>query len=79
MSEAEAIICATRNGGLAYNMNGEVGTLAEGTLADLVIVDGNPLDDITVLQDHSKLTVMKDGVLYHDLANDNPYLSQLSE
>lgn len=79
MSEAEAIICATRNGGLAYNMNGEVGTLAEGTLADLVIVDGNPLDDITVLQDHSKLTVMKDGVLYHELANDNPYLSQLSE
>lgn len=79
MRNAEAIICATRNGGLAYNLNGEVGTLAEGSLADLVIVDGDPLTDITVLQDHSLLTVMKDGVLYQDLANDNPYLSQLSE
>ena len=57
MSNAESLICATRNGGLAFEPDGSVGTLEEGSLADLVIVDGNPLEDITVLQDHQKLTV----------------------
>lgn len=76
MRPAESLICATRNGGLAFDPNGSLGTLAAGKLADLVIVDGNPLDDITVLQDHQKLTVMRDGVLYTDLANPNPYLAK---
>lgn len=76
MSTGESLICATRNGGLAYDSSGSVGTLAEGTLADLVIVDGNPLEDIRLLQDHHRLTVMKDGVLYRDLANHNPYRHQ---
>jgi len=79
MRPAESLICATRNGGLAFDPNGSLGTLAAGTLADLVIVDGNPLDDITVLQDHQKLTVMRDGVLYSDLANPNPYLAKQAE
>ncbi len=75
MSNAEAIICATRYGGLAADPDGSVGTLATGSYADLVIVDGNPLEDITVLQDHSKLSVMKDGVLYQNLGNANPWLA----
>ena len=74
MSNAEAILCATKNGGLAFDPYGSVGTIEEGSLADLVIVDGDPLDDIRVLQDHSKLQIMKDGVLYQDLTNTNPYL-----
>ena len=61
MSSAEALICATRNGGAAFAPRGGLGTLAEGSLADLVLVDGDPIADIRVLQDHSKLTVMKDG------------------
>lgn len=79
MRPAESIIAATRNGGLAYDPAGSVGTLKPDTLADLVIVDGDPLSDITVLQDHDKLQVMKDGVLYRDLANANPYLAHLEE
>ena len=74
MSNAEAILCATKNGGLAFDPYGSVGTIEEGSLADLVIVDGDPLNDIRVLQDHSKLQIMKDGVLYQDLTNTNPYL-----
>jgi imidazolonepropionase-like amidohydrolase len=61
MSSAEALLCATRNGGLAFDPRGSLGTLAAGTLADLVVVDGDPLRDIRVLQDHAKLRVMKDG------------------
>ena len=61
MSSAEALLCATRNGGLAFDPRGRVGTLAAGSLADLVVVDGDPLCDIRVLQDRAKLAVMKDG------------------
>ena len=74
MSPAEALICATRYGGQAFDTGGSVGTLEVGTLADLVIVDGDPMTDIKVLQDHQKLTVIKDGVLYRDLHNANPYI-----
>jgi imidazolonepropionase-like amidohydrolase len=75
MSPAEALICATRYGGLAADPDGGRGTLEPGKLADLVIVDGDPLADITHLQDHARLTVMKGGVLYQDLHNENPYLT----
>jgi imidazolonepropionase-like amidohydrolase len=61
MSSAEALVCATRNGGLAFDPRGTVGTLAEGSLADLLVVDGDPIADVRVLQDHGKLRVMKDG------------------
>ena len=61
MRPAEALICATRNGGQAFDPCGSVGTLAEGSLADLIVVDGDPLTDIRVLQDHARLQVMKDG------------------
>ena len=79
MSNAESLICATRNGGLAFEPNGSIGTLEEDSLADLVIVDGNPLEDITILQDHQNLTVMKDGVLYQNLENPNPYLANTTQ
>ena len=79
MSNAQSLLCATRNGGIAHDPNGSLGTLEEGTNADLIIVDGDPLNDIRVLQDHSKLTVMKGGQLYKDLANANPYLATCVE
>jgi imidazolonepropionase-like amidohydrolase len=59
MRPAEALLCATRNGGQAFDPEGRVGTLGKGSIADIVIVDGNPLQDIRILQDHSKLTVSK--------------------
>ena len=62
MRPTEALICATRNGGIAMDPSGALGTLQAGTSADVVMVDGDPLADIRVLQDHDKLTVMKGGV-----------------
>jgi imidazolonepropionase-like amidohydrolase len=61
MSNAEALICATRNGGAAFDPRGNVGTLTEDSVADLLLVSGDPLTDIRILQDRAKLKVMKDG------------------
>ena len=61
MSPAEALICATRNGGLAMDSSGRTGTIEVGSVADIVIVEGDPMEDIRLLQDHSKLTVIKGG------------------
>ncbi len=59
MRPAEALLCATRNGGQAFDPQGRLGTLSKDSIADIVIVDGDPLEDIRVLQDHDKLTVVK--------------------
>jgi imidazolonepropionase-like amidohydrolase len=57
----EAIACATRNGARLMRMADRIGTLEPGKLADMVIVNGDPLKDITLLQDRSRLSVMKGG------------------
>jgi imidazolonepropionase-like amidohydrolase len=75
MRPLEALMCATTYGGLAFDPEGSVGTLTAGSMADLVIVDGAPDQNIRVLQNHDLLTVMKGGTLYRDLANPNPYLA----
>lgn len=62
MSPAEALICATRNGGQAFDPSGRVGTLVSGAFADLLVVNGDPVRDVRVLQDHGNLKVMKGGV-----------------
>lgn len=45
---------------------GPIGVVEEGAYADLVIVEGNPLEDITILADPEKTLslIMKDGVIY---------------
>jgi imidazolonepropionase-like amidohydrolase len=57
----EAIVAATRHGAELMRMQDRIGTLVPGRLADLVIVDGDPLRDVAVLQERSRLTVMKGG------------------
>lgn len=62
MTPMDAIVSATKYGSQIMEMEDELGTIEVGKLADILVVDGNPLDDITVLQDHSKLKViLKDG------------------
>jgi imidazolonepropionase-like amidohydrolase len=45
---------------------GPLGTVAEGTYADLLMVEGNPLADLGVLMNPQKNLkfIMKDGVVY---------------
>lgn len=61
----EALVCATRNGGLAMRSQGDLGTLQTGMLADMLLVDGDPLRDLSILTDTSRLAmIMKDGHLH---------------
>lgn len=62
---AQALRAATFHGGQIMGMGDELGLIREGFLADLVLVDGDPLADIALLQDRHRLTaVMKDGRLH---------------
>ena len=67
-SPAETLMMATKWGGECFAGTGntaEVGEVKKGYLADIVMVDGDPLADITLLQDRDNfLMIMKDGA-YH--------------
>ncbi|MCC7243862.1 MAG: PD40 domain-containing protein [Acidobacteria bacterium] len=62
LSPAEAIRTATAVPASAFGLGGDLGTIEVGKLADLVIVDGNPLQAITDLRRTRR--VVKDGVVY---------------
>ncbi len=64
MSTMDALKAGTINAAFALDMQDEIGTLEEGKRADILVVDGDPLTDIAVLQDKKRLKViMKDGVI----------------
>jgi len=56
ISPLEAITTATKNGAWAMGMEDELGTLEAGKLADVLVIDGDPTSDITILNDKSKLS-----------------------
>jgi len=70
MSEMEAIIAATKNSAEACNVEKYVGTIEAGKLADILIVNGDPLSDIHILTDKEKIqVVMQSGKIAIDRRN----------
>lgn len=67
MTPMQAIVASTKMGAQLLGMGDSLGTLEPGRLADVVLVDGDPLADITVVAKpaHVKM-VMKGGVVYKD-------------
>src|SRR5262249_51655208 len=64
LSAIEAIAAATYNNGRVLNLEGEVGGVATGMLGDLLVVDGDPSQDITILQDRTRIEhIILDGEL----------------
>ena len=49
MTPTQIIVAATKNGARSCNMENEIGTLEAGKLADVLVVDGNPLADVHAL------------------------------
>jgi imidazolonepropionase-like amidohydrolase len=72
---AEALKMATADNGELMALSGfinpypsRLGVVEEGALADLVLVDGNPLEHIELIADPDRnfLVIMKDGTIYKD-------------
>jgi imidazolonepropionase-like amidohydrolase len=62
-SPTEALVAATKLGGELMDM--DVGTIEAGKFADLLLIDGNPLSDLALLQDISRMpVVMKSGIFH---------------
>jgi imidazolonepropionase-like amidohydrolase len=61
MSPSDALVAATKNGALAMRMQDSLGTIETGKIADLVVLDADPLADISNIRKVS--AVVKDGVL----------------
>ena len=60
--EEHVLWSATAWGGPMMKLGKQIGYIREGCLADILLIDGDPLADITVLQDKARiLAVMKDG------------------
>jgi len=58
----DAIVTATKNGAMACFMGDKTGTIEPGKFADIIIIDGNPLADIKILQKVEKIKmVMLEG------------------
>jgi imidazolonepropionase-like amidohydrolase len=65
----EALSAATLLGGELMGMGDELGQVKQGFLADLLLVDGDPTQDVTILQDRKRLrAIMKDGRFHKDPA-----------
>lgn len=67
MTPMEAIQAATRYGGEIMGMGHELGMVREGYLADLLLVDGDPLQNVRILQDKQRIKmIMKDGKFHKE-------------
>jgi imidazolonepropionase-like amidohydrolase len=61
-TEMEAIVAATKGNAQAVGLTGQVGEIVPGKLADVIVLNKDPLADITVLQGGKHLSwVIKDG------------------
>ena len=64
LSPLEAITAGTRNGAKMMGLEGEIGEISEGALADLIVVRGDPSKQVNVLMDKRNIEmVIKDGRL----------------
>ena len=68
MGAMAAIVSATKTNAALFRLEDRIGTVEEGKDADLILVAGNPLEDIAVLADAANIrVVVKQGVILKDL------------
>jgi len=63
----EALMAATKICAEALGLEDQIGTVESGKLADILVIDGNPLEDIKLLQDSNTIRmVIKNGDIVLD-------------
>lgn len=68
LSPMDAIVSATRVNAEIFGLADKLGTIAAGKWADMIVVDGNPLDDVRLFAQPDKVVmVMKEGKVLKDL------------
>lgn len=73
MTPKEALISATRLGGELMMRGNELGQIQPGFIADLVMVDGDPLQDLRILSEPARIAlVMQDGIIHKHLGDNSP-------
>jgi imidazolonepropionase-like amidohydrolase len=67
LSPMQALLTATSKAAQNIGRESQLGTIEAGKLADLVVVDGNPLADIRILQDQARIKIVfKEGDIVID-------------
>ena len=67
MTPMQAIVAATGDAANCMGLDADIGSIAPGKRADLILVEGNPLDDISILERGKAVKyVMKDGITHLD-------------
>ena len=71
MATSNAAEVLTWSGGMNPYKYGSLGTIVVGGYADMVLVEGNPLDDIKIIEDYSNnfKVIMKDGKIWKNTLN----------
>jgi imidazolonepropionase-like amidohydrolase len=64
-SPAEVLSAATMHGARLMGMGHELGLIKDGYLADLLLVDGDPVHDVRILQDKQKIVVIMQEGRFH--------------
>jgi imidazolonepropionase-like amidohydrolase len=65
LTPMQALVATTATAAAAIGLGDQVGTIAPGKLADLIVVDGDPLQDVAIVRDRARIAlVMKDGAVF---------------
>lgn len=68
ISPLDTLLAATRYAAEFLMWDDKIGTIQNGKLADIIAVDGNPLEDMSVMTHDNIQLIMKDGVVYKNTA-----------
>ena len=61
MTPMQAIVATTHNAAMLMKLDNDLGTVEPGKIADLVLVNGDPLADIQVLRPHANIVLVMQG------------------
>lgn len=66
MTTTETLKATTKTNAELLKLSDKIGTLEKGKIADIIVLDGNPLKDIRIFQDYERniALIMKDGRIY---------------